>query len=161
MAEIPHEMMTLERQADDNFSDEERLFRRVRPESFDGDEPSIASVELPDMSVGRGKYGKPEWLLLDEDRHGWGVIYFLVRDLPPGIEILQAGIMSFSLEPKHIPLARNYPHSEVWVFRDRVHICSNAKNVHLLDPDFHLRWRERIVLASHIAIPPQRSQGLA
>jgi hypothetical protein len=25
----------------------------------------------------------------------------------------------------------------------------------LLDPDFHLRWRECIVLASHVAIRPK------
>ncbi|MCI0639805.1 MAG: hypothetical protein L0Y58_25400 [Verrucomicrobia subdivision 3 bacterium] len=155
MAEIPPEMMALERVADNEFENQERLYRRVPPESFDGDEPSVAAVELPDMSVGRGKYGRPEWLLLHEDHRGWGVIYFVVRDIPPDREIIQAGIIAFTLEPRHVPLAKNYPHSEVWVFREGVHICKKDMNLHLLDPDFHLRWRERIVLASHVAIPPQ------
>jgi len=155
MAEIPPEMMQNGRAADDDFADDERLFRRVKPESFDGDEPSIAAVELPDMSVVRGKYGKPEWLLLDEEYHEWGVIYFHVGDIPPGVEIIQAGILSFRLEPKHVPYHKNYPHTEVWAYRDGAHICRKDDNLGLLDPDFHLRWRERIVLASHIAIRPQ------
>ena len=63
MAEIPHEMMSNGRVVDDNFQDDERLFRRIKPEHLDGDEPSIAAIELPDMSVGRSKYGSAEWLL--------------------------------------------------------------------------------------------------
>jgi hypothetical protein len=44
----------------------------------------------------------------------------------------------------------------VWVFRDGSHICKDNNNEHLLDPDFHLRWRECIVLASQVRIQPQK-----
>lgn len=155
MAEVPPEMMTLERGPDHEFHEMERLFRRFPPTCFDGGEISIAAVELPDMSVIREKFGKPEWLLLDEEFQGWGVLFFLVRDIPPNEEILQAGFMSFSLEPKHVPLKKNYPHSEVWVFHRGIHICKNHNNLELLDPDFHLRWRERLVFAAHLVIRPK------
>jgi hypothetical protein len=59
----------------------------------------------------------------------------------------------FTLEPRHVPLRHNYPHSEVWVSRDGIRI--GRDNLHLLDPDFHLRWREHIVLASRIVIQPR------
>ena len=154
MPDLPAEMMTLDREPDQDFDDMERLFRRFPPACLDRGEISIAAVELPDMSVLREKYGKPEWLLLDDDYLGWGVLYFLVRDLPPHEEITQAGFMSFSLAPRHVPLKKNYPHSEVWMSRDGIHICRASNNLELLDPDFHLRWRERIVFASHVISAP-------
>jgi len=49
---------------------------------LDGNDISIAAVQLPDMSVIREKYGKPRWLLLGEDFTQWGVLGFLVRDIP-------------------------------------------------------------------------------
>jgi hypothetical protein len=154
MPEVPADMMTFDREPDPIFDDMERLFRRFPPACFDRGGVSIAAIELPDMSVVREKYGRPEWLLLDEEYLGWGVLYFLVRDIPPNEEIIQSGFMSFSLEPRHVPLKKNYPHSEVSVFRDGVHICRSNNNVDLLDPDFHLRWRERIVFASKVISAP-------
>ena len=51
----------------------------------------------------------------------------------------------------------NYPHSEVRIYGDNVHICREHHNLHLLEPEFHLRWRERLSQASWIAIQPQRA----
>ena len=154
MVEIPPEMLTRDRKPDPHFEDTERLFRRFPPGCLDGAEIAIAAVELPDMSVAREKYGQPEWLLLDDEFSRWGVFAFLVRDLPPKKEIWHEGVIPFSLEARHVPLKFNYPHAEVWVFRDGIHVCKQSQNVDLLDPDFHLRWRESIVFASHIAIAP-------
>ena len=85
----------------------------------------------------------------------WGVLGFLVRDIPPNREVFQHGVLAFLLEPRHIPYQRNYPHSEVWVHRDGAHICRANNNVDLLlDPDFHLRWREWMTPASKVAVYP-------
>jgi hypothetical protein len=62
MAEVPPEMMTKERQPNPEFADSENLYRRFRPEDFDGGEVVPEAFELPDMSVIREKYGKAERL---------------------------------------------------------------------------------------------------
>jgi hypothetical protein len=70
MVEIPDEMKTGSRSPDPIFTDNERLFRRFRPDDIDGGEITADAFELPDMSVNREKYGPPDWLLLDEDFEG-------------------------------------------------------------------------------------------
>jgi hypothetical protein len=153
MADVPPEMMTMDREPDLEFLDDELLFRRVSPENLDGNEVSIGAFELPDMSVIREKYGRPGFLLLDDEFKSWGVVAFRVRDIAPN-RVIWHGPLVYTLEPRHVPLKYNYPHSEEWVFHDGVHICRSAKNEQLLDPDFHLRWRECLVLASHIKVFP-------
>jgi hypothetical protein len=154
MADVPPEMMQGTRPVDPAFDDQEELYRRFSSEKLDGGEIAIAAVALPDMSVMRQKYGWPRWLLLDDEYSDWGVLAFHVRDIPPAQELWHEGIISYTLAPEHVPYQRNYPHTEVRVFRAGVHICKESMNLDLLDPDFHLRWRERIVLASHIAVHP-------
>ncbi|HUG94013.1 MAG TPA: hypothetical protein VML55_24495 [Planctomycetaceae bacterium] len=156
MADIPREMMASGRPEDQSFDDEELLYRRFAPDLLDGDEIAIAAVELPDMSIIREKYGRPQWLLLDEDYADWGVLAFHVRDIPPNRAVWHEGVVAYVLEPRHVPYRNNYPHSEVWAYREGEHICRSANNLHLLEPDFHLRWRECIVLASRVAIHPKR-----
>jgi hypothetical protein len=159
MAELPPEMLTGSRTVDPDFDDDEWLFRRVRGEDFYDGTVAVDAVELPDMSVNREKYGPAEWLLLHEDFELWGVIKFRVRDIPPDREIWHEGVIAYTLAPQHRPLKYNYPHTEIWISREGVHIVrgdsNNPGNLHLLDPDFHLRWRECIVLASKIAIHPR------
>ncbi len=153
MPDIPPEMMTNDRLADPVFDEQELLFRRFSADHFNGSEVSIAAFELPDMSVIREKYGQPRFLLLEDKFRDWGAVAFRVRDIPPNRAIWH-GPLVYVLEPRHVPLKYNYPHSEVWVFHNGTHICRNTGNEDLLDPDFHLRWRECLVLASHIKIVP-------
>lgn len=156
MADVSAEMMAHGRPADPNFEEHENLYRRFSPDKLDGDEVSIAAVALPDLSVIREKYGRPQWLLLEDEYADWGVLAFLVRDIPPSRALWHEGVVAFNLEPRHVPHRQNYPHSEVWVFRAGSHLCQDNGNLDLLDPDFHLRWRECIVLASHVAVYPAR-----
>ena len=144
------------------FAEDERLFRRFHPDHLDGDEIAIDAVELPDVSVNRERFGPPEWLLLDVGHEDWGVLAFLVRDIPPHRQVWHRGVVPYTLEPRHVPLRHNYPHSEVRVYREGIRIIRGDRqtpgNLHLLDPDFHLRWREHIVLASSIVIHPKSSE---
>lgn len=155
MADVPPEMMTMGRHPDPVFADDELLYRRFSPENLDGNDVSLAAFELPDMSVIREKYGGPRYLLLDDEFAGWGVVAFRVRDIPPRRAIWH-GPLVYTLEPHHVPLKYNYPHSEVWVFHEGVHVCRSANNEYLLDPDFHLRWRECLALAGHVKVFPVR-----
>jgi hypothetical protein len=154
MAEIPPEMMTMGRPADQDFADTERLFRRFRPEDFDGGEIAPEAFELPDMSVSREKFGPPQWLLLDEACEGWGVASFQVQDIPRDRAMVHVGVIAYILRPEHVPLRNNYPHSEIRIYRNSERICRENNNIHLLDPEFHIRWREHLSMASKIAIPP-------
>src|SRR5437867_2558855 len=116
MAEIPPDMMTRGRPKDPAFRDDETLYRRFRPDDLDGRRISPDAVELPDMSVNRSKYGPPDWLLLGEEFLGWGVFGFTVGDIPP--QMVDKGVVVYTFAPEHVPLKYNYPHSEVWAFRE-------------------------------------------
>ncbi len=155
MPDIPPDMMTRDRPVDPHFADDEILYRRFRPEDFDGGEVAPEAFELPDMSVNRQKYGPPKWLLLDEAFAHWGVAGFRVEDIPRDREMLHAGVIAYVLRPEHAPEKHNYPHSEVRIFCDGIHICRDQRNLHLLEPEFHLRWREHLSMASRVAIPPK------
>jgi len=158
MANVPPDMMANGRQPDPHFDETEQLYRRFSRDCLDGEEIAIAAVELPDMSVIRQKYGSPEWLLLEDEFANWGVLYFLVRDIPPKQAIWHDGVIRFVLEPTHVPFKHNYPHAEVWLFRDNMRVCREKSNLDLLDPDFHLRWRECIVFASKVAVHPTQGK---
>jgi hypothetical protein len=81
MADLPAGMLTSGRHPDQHFADEEKLYRRFSPDCLDGEEISIATVALPDLSVMREKYtDDPRWLLLAEEHADWGVLAFLVRE---------------------------------------------------------------------------------
>lgn len=155
MADVPAEMMRGDRKPDPVFADTEILFRRFRPDDFDAGGVAPEAFELPDMSVNREKYGPSEWLLLDDGFADWGVGAFYVEDIPRDEELLHRGVITYVLRPEHVPLRCNFPHSEVRVFRDNARICRENNNLYLLEPEFHLRWRERLSQASWIAIQPQ------
>lgn len=153
MADVPLEMTTRERQPDAVFADTEALFRRYRSDHFDDGEVAPEAFELPDMSVNREKYGPPTWLLLDNEIGNWGVGAFRVEDIPREKDMVHLGVIVYVLRPEHIPLKYNYPHTEVRVYRDDARICRDNHNLHLLEPEFHLRWRERLSQCSWVAIP--------
>lgn len=155
MTDVPPEMMAKDRPEDQHFADDELLYRRFRPEDFEGGEVAPEAFELPDMSVNREKYGPPEWLLLEEEYADWGVASFRVRDIPRDRPMLHEGVVAYVLSPRHGPLEYNYPHSEVRVYRNGIHLCRQNNNIHLLEPEFHLRWREHLSLASKVAIAPR------
>ncbi len=115
MLELPEYLMQREQPVDPIFSPDETLFRRVRPDDWDDDDVDLDAIEFPDMSVNRSKFGPPESARWDRGQYvNWGVIGFVVRDIP--VEIPFQGAVIYRLRPVHKPHKRNYPHSEVQVF---------------------------------------------
>ena len=116
MPELPPAMRTQGRAADQEFSPDEYLYRRVpliHWEEWD-DFIELDAIELPDMSVMRSKYAHPEWARFEGDDyeyHDWGVIGFRVGDIPTPLQHLGVFLCTFRAE--HVPLKRNFPHSEV------------------------------------------------
>ncbi len=149
MADVPDEMMQKGRAADQDFSPNEWLYRRVPHVLWDDGGVELDAIELPDMSVNREKHGgRPEWArLLSDDYADWGVIGFQVQDVPP--ELQHIGIYLYKFRPVHVPHHRNYHHTEVQAYETRVDEPGRETHIgkSLMDritPDVHLRWREHL-----------------
>ena len=144
MPEIPDAMKAHGRPLDDHFLPAEQLFRRVPPDLWDdgAEDFDIEAIELPDMSVVRGKYGQPEWARFDRgDYTDWGVIGFAVRHIPSLLTHL--GVFAWTFSPHHDPERNNYAHSEIRAFENGRHI--DMKLSERIDPILHLRWREQLL----------------
>jgi hypothetical protein len=149
MVVIPDEMLKKDRHPDPHFEPEELLYRRFSPDDFDGDTLSVDAIELPDMSCNRSKYGPPTWCLLVEGCEHWGVCGFEVRDIP---QVQYFTDIRYDFGPEHVPHKRNYPHSEVRVFRDGTRI--DPAHAGALIPAAHLQWRQRLLWNIRIIIEP-------
>ena len=144
-------MMTLDRQPDPVFANDEDLYRRIDSNDLEGGRVSLDAVELPDMSVNRSKYGPPEWARRQDEFRSWGVFAFQVQDIPA--ELLHLGTILFTFGPQHVPLKYNYPHSEIWAFKNGEHIDLRKRSD--LDPDLHLRWRQILVWKCRMVLQPE------
>jgi hypothetical protein len=118
MPELPDYMLREQREVDPEFEPDEQLYRRVPHAYWDDDEVELDAIEFPDMSVQRGKYGPPESARWDRGKYvNWGVIGFEVQDIPA--EIPFQGMVIYKMRPVHVPLKKNYPHSEVQIFESK------------------------------------------
>ena len=138
-----------------HFEDDEKLYRRFRPDMVDGRRLELDAVCMPDMSVMRESLmDDMRWVLIDPDGQrdfsSWGIAYFRVEDVP--CEVLFRGAQLYIFGPRHVPLPRNYPHSEVWAYRDGEHL--QGRNA--LPPEVHLTFRERLLQRTRIAVRPTR-----
>jgi hypothetical protein len=160
MSDLPSEMLKNGRPEDQEFESGEFLYRRVPEDLWDDDEIDLDSIELPDMSVNREKYGPAWWVRYMESKDSksgarefvltdWGVIGFRVEDVPP--EQAFHGQFLYKFKVAHAPNKYNYAHSEVRAFEtimgnpksDEIHIKGNDL-INRIDPIWHLRWREKL-----------------
>ena len=92
-------------------------------------------------------------VLLDivDDFSDWWVASFKVSDLPQTLPYLgQPNYFSFKVS--HVPLDWNYPHSEIWLMRNGVHIQGKAK----LPPEVHLQFRNQLRMRMKAWLPVSR-----
>lgn len=146
MPSLPSEMLSKGRSPDDDFGEDEKLYRRFPPSKNRKKFKKYLgqySIALPDMSVVRSKFnGKPEFALYDVTRNdkyhsGWGVVSIAVQDIPP--ETFLNGI-GYPLKCKHMPLKRNYQHSEVRIHDSSgTHLDSRAGLPEGLNQSFQAR----------------------
>jgi len=148
MAETPPGMLRSNRPRVELFDDDEMLYRRVAPADWNPRRINRAAMALPDMSVIRSQYGHPEWARLEKSEHAlWAVVGFRVGDVPKTIQ--HAGMEFWSFLVKHIPLDENYPHSEVWAFRDDQHVQAKQS----IPKEMELRWRDQLCQNCRTIIP--------
>lgn len=156
MSKQPVAMRTNGRPLDPYFHPDERLFRRVPIWMWDdpADRPGPEAVELPDMSVGRSRYGHAEWVRFDVlNNHffaEWGVLAVRVGDIPP--KFWQLGVYQYTFHPSHEPLEKDYPHTEVRVYKNDTHISLDES----LPEDIHLKWRLSLLEVMDAIIKPNQ-----
>ncbi len=102
------------RQVLPDFDRNEPLYLRYGREDFVEGQLAPAAIRFPRTSVNRGNLSEPEDALFAEDGkfNGLGVVAFEVSDIPPVIVQEQGPTYAFFM--RHVPLADNYSHSEVW-----------------------------------------------
>jgi hypothetical protein len=161
------------KQPDQSFPETERLFHRIRRNNVGRDgKATFLAFALPDMSVNREQHSTAEETRKGYDPADWGVVGFLVADIPPRTNWAHIADI-YRLLARHVPEAGNYSHSEVRVWRmvdnvfklitSRVSEDFQASDpdrgeprdtaAALLDPDFHMRWRKHIALAAKMILP--------
>lgn len=137
MAEIPERLKRRGREADQEFSLGERLFRRVTPRHPLDSEGFVLppGVPLPDLSVNREKYSEPEDVLIGYP-DAIGVAAAVVGDIPAEIE-------GYEFRAVHDPEEDNYSHTEIRTFRNEKRV--RRKPPSLVRKAFRLSFRLKVL----------------
>lgn len=137
MAEIPERLRRRGRAAVQEFSSDERLFRRVTPHHPLDSEGFVLppGVPLPDLSVNREKYSEPEDVLIGHP-DAVGIAAAVVGDIPAEID-------GYEFLPVHDPQEDNYSHTEIRTFRDGKRLRRKPPN--LVRKEFRLSFRLQIL----------------
>src|SRR6516225_7637737 len=156
MSMIPLPMRRNGRHPVPHFLADEYLYRRVPDWMWENaaDPLEVNAIELPDLSLGRSKFGHPEWVRLDPASGNYfkeyGVIGFRVGDVPP--ERWNLGSFRFTFKTVHVPEEMNYPHSEIQTFEDGKHVDLLEK----LPEEIHLEWRELLLRKTVVFLKPHQ-----
>lgn len=157
MSDFPPECQTEAREADQSFPSNEVLFRRLKPDGFDGVHVIREAIDMPNMSVHRSKTGgKATDLIWAEKFAHWGVFRFRVIDIPsPKFE---EG-MRYDFRPEHSPTRNCYHHSEIIVI-DQNGSRVSKENFLQLPLTWQLAWKERLRRKCTLAITPKKDSWL-
>jgi len=149
-----------EREIDNTFHPEEYLFRRVPTKIWDTPDPmpEADAIELPDISVGRSRYGHPEWTRLDpeNDRYfkSWGIIGVKVGLIPPSYQ--PEGGPAFAYTPSHQPLEQDYPHTEIQAFQGELQLSTKES----VPEELHLEWRGLLLSQMEALLQPRERRDI-
>ena len=126
MDDRPREMFRNGRPVDPDFEPEEELYLRCLPDQVDGQYLLPTAIKFTNQSVNRGRYSKPEWVLIPDWLH-LGIASFEVRDVPPTPESL--GDVRYEFKVEHDPFEDNYAHSEIRTYKNGVYEPGAGKKV--------------------------------
>ncbi len=158
MSKPPLAMRSNGRHLAPHFEKDEYLFRRVPLDYWDAPcdvrNLDVDAVQMPDLSVGRSKFGHAEWVRFDVfNNHffeDWGILGFEVQNVPT--EQRKGGVDLFTFDVVHMPEDMDYPHSEIQAFKNGAHI--DQQRTDELPEDIHLLWRERLLRKAVAIIKP-------
>lgn len=139
---------------DNRYEDSELLFRRFPLGLFVGERVHINAVTLPDMSCNRSKHGgRPEFVLISPagNYHDWGIAQFSAGQLPS--PHFDEGVPFYS-SPRHVPLRRNYFHTEIRSYDVEGNRISDSSR---FGKDALARWRYRLLCELKVVKKPGES----
>lgn len=140
---IPHEMRRNGRAVDCIFSDDEPLYIRFKILDEDGRVP-MDQIRSTNQSVNRGKYSRPEWVLITENNvlghFGYGL--FHVQDIP--CTITKDGSPQYWFRISHSPEEWNYSHSEILAHKGSKTVSPAKKIHHTIKTEFRMWLRDKI-----------------
>ena len=121
-SDIPDRLKINGREAHNNFTPDERLFPRVKDESFDEEGGIVPSslIPFPNLSINREKYSNPEDVLIGFDPTEWEICYVTVSavdSIMTMVESEQYGIMAFHTPIHAPPEQENYAHTDLKVIK--------------------------------------------
>lgn len=150
---LPEGMLQRERLPVQRFEPAEFLYRRIPPQLWDRSphRVDVDAINLPDMSVGRSRFGHPEWLRLAPGCDAWAVVGFRIALVPT--EQRYNGL-PYLVRAIHVPLRRDYPHSEVQLF-DRTGAHVDGKALPMPD-EVNLAWREKLLRVLEVFLLPEQ-----
>jgi hypothetical protein len=167
MSRIPDAMRQNGRHPVPHFDPQEYLYRRIPLQLWaDASAPiDVNAISLPDLSMGRSRFGHPEWLRLDmvpDDAghnhfryfEGWAVIGFHVHDIPTDRWV--DGVFQYTFAAFHDPAEYNYPHSEVRCFQGEDHVDALEK----LPEEMHITWRELLLRRKEVFLKPHQPASI-
>lgn len=116
MPDRPREMFRNGRPLDPVFEPTEDLYLRCSAEHVDVEQKHALplAVTFTNQSVNRGKYSKPEWVLVPR-WFDWGIAAFTVQDVPESLS--SEGKVRYDFKVEHDPLEDNYAHSEIRTYK--------------------------------------------
>ena len=146
-------MYRRDRQLLPDFDGNESLYLRYGRDDFESGQLASAAIRFPRASVNRGRLSEPEDVLFAEDGkyNGLGVVEFEVSDIPSNIAQEQGPTYVFFM--RHVPLAGNYSHSEIW--SDHASLTGNYR-----EPSKTVKLKFRILLCRRITQERIRIHGV-
>jgi hypothetical protein len=141
------------------FLADELLYRRCRREDILNGTILPSALQFPKkgentgQSVNRGRFSRPEDARWTETERldDWGVFQFPVSCLPQEATCRDTA-RRFSFFPMHVPLRKNYAHSEIW--------CDEVppQNAGYILPTKLVKKELRAMIQKHsqVVIPAQR-----
>lgn len=111
--------------ADSGFWFFHPLYIRCKQEDVIGNRLIGSRIKCENTSVNWSKYSKPWDVIFDFPKNG--IAQFIVGALPKvlPIEITGGGVPKpHSFIAAHVPLPENYPHCEIWTYKDGAHVSN-------------------------------------
>jgi len=119
---IPDRLRRNGRPIDNQFSADERLYRRITAESLESDDTlTKMAVRFPTCSVNRAKYCEHPTDVLYPGFFHLGVASYTVGSIPPKLSLEQDhDHRRFLFSVQHVPCEDMYPHSHVTCDQEHV-----------------------------------------
>lgn len=140
-------MFQREREIDNNYDGQHKLYRRFAKDDILGNRLIPARIKYTNTSVNWEKYSKPWDVIFDNPEMGYCQI--LVKHLPTEIPKENiAGAKLHNFAPEHKPEGLNYSHSEIVTFKEGIKMTGNSDLPSTVKKEFRAIISDRSIILS-------------